>query len=103
MLTLGHICGEPDFSLRFAGSDRPADPAVDSVRVIPGTAWRDAPLGDVSDALVVIDFLPRSGGQPGPRAVERLLRELARQRAAGLALTVDRHGRRPPRWPSAPA
>ncbi|MGW2328621.1 helix-turn-helix domain-containing protein [Streptomyces sp. NPDC001700] len=103
MLTLGAICGELDFSLRFAGEHRPADRTVDSVRVLPGTAWSgDAlgeVLGDVGDALVVIR-LPSAGqaGQAGPGgrdgqgALERLLRALARQRAAGLAFAVDRHG-----------
>jgi len=92
MLTLGTVCGEPDFSLRFAGEHRPADRTVDSVRIVPGTAWSGEALGDVGDALVVIRLPGGSTGQDGHAAVERLLRTLVRQRAAGLAFAVDRHG-----------
>ncbi|RNG38837.1 helix-turn-helix domain-containing protein [Streptomyces botrytidirepellens] len=92
MLTLGTICGEPDFSLRFAGEHRPADRTVDSVRIVPGTTWSGDALGDVGDALVVIRLPGGSTGQDGHAALERLLRTLARQRAAGLAFAVDRHG-----------
>ncbi|MFI0815582.1 helix-turn-helix domain-containing protein [Streptomyces sp. NPDC021098] len=91
MLTLGTICDEPDFSLRFAGEHRPAERTVDSVRVVPGTTWSDEALGDVGDALVVIRLPEHSAAHSGG-PLERLLRVLARQRAAGLAFAVDRHG-----------
>ncbi|GAB2994279.1 hypothetical protein GCM10023080_070860 [Streptomyces pseudoechinosporeus] len=95
MLTLGDLCAEPDFSLRVVdGSPPAADRVVDAVRVLPGTSWDRDPLGDVSDELVVIR--PFGDGpadrQWGKDAAERLLRELARQRATALVVAVDRHG-----------
>ncbi|NGO14361.1 hypothetical protein G5C60_43905 [Streptomyces sp. HC44] len=95
MLTLGDMCAEPDFSLRIVDGSRPAaDRVVDAVRVLPGTSWNRDQLEDVGDALLVI--CPAGGGrfdrQRGHEAGERLLRELARQRASALAVVADRHG-----------
>jgi sugar diacid utilization regulator len=93
MPTLSILCSEPALSLRFAdGSRQAADRAVDAIRVLPGTGWSRSQLGDVSDALVVITLSQDAGQRPPSAAVDQLLRELARQRAAGLALAVDRHG-----------
>ncbi|MER5226253.1 hypothetical protein [Streptomyces flaveus] len=95
MLTLGDLCAEPDFSLRVVdGSPPAADRVVDAVRVLPGTSWDRDPLGDVGDELVVIR--PFGDGpadrQWGKDAAERLVRELARQRATALVVAVGRHG-----------
>lgn len=95
MLTLGDLCAEPDFSLRVVdGSPPAADRVVDAVRVLPGTSWDRDPLGDVGDELVVIR--PFGDGPAdrrwGKEAAERLVRELARQRATALVVAVGRHG-----------
>ncbi|WP_328770651.1 helix-turn-helix domain-containing protein [Streptomyces sp. NBC_00286] len=101
MLTLGDMCAEPDFSLRIVdGSPPAADRVVDAVRVLPGTSWERDPLADVGDELVVIrpfadglaDRQSGNGKSKAREAAERLLRELARQRAAALVVAVDRHG-----------
>ncbi|TLS39663.1 hypothetical protein FE633_45685 [Streptomyces montanus] len=95
MPTLGDMCGEPDFSLRIVeGSESAADRVVDSVRVMPGTSWSRDQLGEVRDALLVIrpSGDGRSDRQREQGAGERFLRELARQRAAALAVVVDEHG-----------
>ncbi len=49
-------------------------------------------LGDVRDALVVIGDVLGSGWTSVHQGVEPLLRELSRQRAAGLAVVVGQHG-----------
>ncbi|MFG2027596.1 helix-turn-helix domain-containing protein [Streptomyces sp. NPDC048825] len=99
MLTLGDMCAEPDFSLRIVdGSPPAADRVVDAVRVLPGTSWHRDPLGDAGDELVVIRPFGdgpadrQSGKDQAKQAAERLLRELARQRATALVVAVDRHG-----------
>ncbi len=95
MPTLGDMCGEPDFSLRIVeGSASAADRVVDSVRVMPGTSWSRDQLGEVRDALLVIrpSGDGRSDRQRDQGAGERFLREVARQRAAALAVVVDEHG-----------
>ncbi|MFC3999043.1 helix-turn-helix domain-containing protein [Nocardiopsis sediminis] len=95
MPTLSGMCDEPDFCLRFAiNGDQHGDRAVDSVRVLPGRAWKGDHPGDVRDALVVIGRPEPAGHQDLRAAADRLLRELARQRAAGLAVVTDRHGAR---------
>ncbi|MGI5196985.1 helix-turn-helix domain-containing protein [Streptomyces sp. CA-288835] len=97
------MCAEPDFSLRIVdGSPPAADRVVDAVRVLPGTSWERDPLADVGDELVVIrpfadgpaDRQSGTGNGKGKarEAAERLLRELARQRATALVVAVDRHG-----------
>lgn len=99
MLTLGDMCAEPDFSLRIVdGSPPAADRVVDAVRVLPATSWDRDPLGDVGDELVVIRPFGdgpadrQSGKDKAKEAAERLLRELARQRATALVVAVGRHG-----------
>lgn len=101
MLTLGDMCAEPDFSLRSVdGSPSGADRVVDAVRVLGATSWDRDPLVDVGDELVVIrpfgdgpaDRQPGKGRGEAKEAAERLLRELARQRATALVVAVDRHG-----------
>lgn len=96
MPTLGGMCGEPDFCLRLAfGPRAAADRGVDSVRVLTGTAWSADRLGDLRDVLVVIGVPgARPGRQPVSSAIEGLLREMSRQRAAGLAVAVERQGAR---------
>ncbi|MGW2257108.1 hypothetical protein ACWCXE_04410 [Streptomyces sp. NPDC001780] len=90
------MCGEPDFCLRLAFGPRAAvDRGVDSVRVLTGTAWSADRLGDLRDVLVVIGVPgERLGRQPVSSAIEGLLREMSRQRAAGLAVAVERQGAR---------
>jgi sugar diacid utilization regulator len=69
-----------------------ADRAVDSVRVLSLAATAGGSLGDVRDALVVIGDFWISGRTSVHEGVEPLLRELSRQRAAGLAVVVGQHG-----------
>ncbi|MFC4561063.1 hypothetical protein ACFO4E_04250 [Nocardiopsis mangrovi] len=95
MPTLRGMCDESDFRLRFAFSGDPhGERAVDSVRVLPASAWKGDHPGDVRDALVVIGRPGLDAEQDLRGAADRLLRELSRQRAAGLALVVERHGAR---------
>ncbi|MCF6522300.1 helix-turn-helix domain-containing protein [Streptomyces sp. JJ36] len=93
MSTLSDLGEEPGLSLEFAvGGDHARDRMVDTVRVVPPPQWTDG-LGEVTDTLVVTgDFGGPGGRGVGARAAEALLRELARQRAAGLAVVVGRHG-----------
>ncbi|MFK0021075.1 helix-turn-helix domain-containing protein [Streptomyces sp. NPDC090798] len=92
MPTLINLCEEPDFCLRFVNGGPMADRAVDSVRALSLAATAGGSLGDVRDALVVIGDFWVSGRTSVHEGVEPLLRELSRQRAAGLAVVVGQHG-----------
>ncbi|MER7685000.1 hypothetical protein [Streptomyces sp. NPDC097610] len=92
MPTLINLCEEPDFCLRFVNGGPMADRAVDSVRALSLAATAGGALGDVRDALVVIGDFWASGRTSVHEGVEPLLRELSRQRAAGLAVVVGQHG-----------
>ncbi|MGW1500330.1 helix-turn-helix domain-containing protein [Streptomyces mirabilis] len=92
MPTLINLCEEPDFCLRFVNGGPMADRAVDSVRALSLAATAGGSLGDVRDALVVIGDVWASGRTSVHEGVEPLLRELSRQRAAGLAVVVGQHG-----------
>lgn len=92
MPTLNNLCEEPDFCLRFVNGVSTADRVVDSVRALSLTAPAGGSLGDVRDTLVVIGDFWVSGRASVHEEVETLLRELSRQRAAGLAVVVPQHG-----------
>ncbi|MEV4448773.1 CdaR family protein [Streptomyces mirabilis] len=92
MPTLINLCEEPDFCLRFVNGGPMADRAVDSIRALSLAATAGGALGDVRDALVVIGDFWASGRTSVHEGVEPLLRELSRQRAAGLAVVVGQHG-----------
>jgi hypothetical protein len=92
MPTLGTLCDEPDFCLRFADGGPTSDRVVDSVRVVSMTSAAGSRLGDVRDALVVIGDYWVSDREAIHDGVELLLRELSRKRVAGLAVVVPRHG-----------
>ncbi|MHA5053644.1 helix-turn-helix domain-containing protein [Streptomyces sp. SD15] len=92
MPTLNSLCEEPDFCLRLALGGTTADRVVDSVRALSMTASTGNPPEDVRDALVVIGDFWDSGRKSVREEVEPLLRQLSRQRAAGLAVVVPRHG-----------
>ncbi|WP_405884940.1 helix-turn-helix domain-containing protein [Streptomyces sp. NBC_01136] len=92
MPTLSSLCEEPDFCLRFVNGGPTADRTVDSVRALSLAATAGGTLGDVRDALVVIGDFWVSGRTSLHEGVEPLLRELSRQRAAGLAVVVREHG-----------
>ncbi|GAA2399232.1 hypothetical protein GCM10010191_02610 [Actinomadura vinacea] len=99
MPTLGELCKEPDFSLRLVVGDHAAkDRVVKAVGVMHHPAHPCKP-GDRTDALVVTGLPRRPERLAGNPMVEDLLNDLARQKAAGLALVADRQdGQAIPVW-----
>ncbi|MGW0781546.1 helix-turn-helix domain-containing protein [Streptomyces sp. NPDC002913] len=93
--TLGDLCRDSEFDLRPVGALATADRMVDAVCVLTEGTWPDELPAEVGDALVVVG-LPKGLGfrsaDASTGAFDRLLAELARQRAAGLAVCVGHHG-----------